>query len=67
MPLVTPREKEILHFLSLDFTSKELAKKLFISPQTVNSHRKNLNNKLGVKTSAGLIAKGYKLGILKID
>ena len=63
---VTPREKEILNFLALDFTSKELAQQLCISVETVNTHRKNLSRKLEVKTSAGMIARGYQLGILKL-
>lgn len=63
---ITAREKEILRFLARDFTSKELAKQLYISIETVHTHRKNLSRKLGVKTGAGLIGKGYQLGIIDI-
>ena len=61
---ITPREKEVLLLLAQDRTSKELAFKLFISLETVRSHRKNLIRKLGVKTTAGLIFRSFELGLL---
>ena len=61
---ITRREQEVLHLLANDYTSKELAQQLYISLETVNSHRKNIREKLGVKTSSGMICKGYQLGLL---
>ena len=63
---ITQREKEILVLLARDSTSKELASELFISYETVRSHRKNLSRKLGVKTTGGMISRGFELGLLKI-
>ena len=42
---LTARELEVLNMLSLGFSSKEVAAKLFISPNTVEYHRKQLLRK----------------------
>ena len=63
---ITSREKEVLNLLSYEYSTKEIAKKLFISNYTVNTHRKNLMTKMRVKNTAGLIRKGFEHGILNI-
>jgi DNA-binding CsgD family transcriptional regulator len=45
---LTRREKEILDELSLGLGAKEIASKIFISPQTVNQHLKHIYRKMGV-------------------
>lgn len=52
--VLTDRELEILRYISMEFTSKEIASTLFISTNTVETHRKNLLKKLDVKSSLGL-------------
>lgn len=54
-PFITSREQQILEFLYKEFTNKEIAEKLFISPRTVDTHKRNLRKKLNVKSSVGLI------------
>ena len=54
-PFITTREQQILAFLYKEFTNKEIAEKLFISPRTVDTHKRNLRKKLNVKSSVGLI------------
>lgn len=54
-PKLTDREIEILRLIGNEFSSQEIADKLFISFHTVESHRANLMNKAGVKNTAGLI------------
>ena len=51
---MTDREKQILKLITDEFTSVEIAEKLAISPYTVDTHRKNLIQKLEVKSSIGL-------------
>lgn len=51
---MTTREKEILKLITEEFSSNEIAEKLSISPYTVDTHRKNLIDKLDVKSSIGL-------------
>lgn len=53
--IITPREREVLHLIAYEYSSKEIADKLYVSYETVNSHRKNLMNKLGAKNVAGLV------------
>ena len=54
-PLLTKREKEILLLITEGLTNIQIGEKLFISIDTVESHRKNLYNKLGVKNTATLM------------
>lgn len=48
------REITILEYIAKGFTNKEIADKLFLSAHTVITHRKNITNKLGIKTIPGL-------------
>ncbi len=48
------REKEVLQLVALGNSNKEIAEKLFISIHTVISHRKNITEKLGIKSISGL-------------
>ncbi len=52
---VTDREWEILKYIAGEMTNKEIASKLYISPRTVETHRRNLIKKLNVKNTAGLV------------
>lgn len=51
---LTKRELEVLRLIAQEYNTKEIADKLFISTHTVETHRKNLLSKLGMKNSAGL-------------
>ena len=52
---ITNREKEVLSLIVEGLTSSEIAKKLYISPRTVETHRANLMQKLDIKNTAGLV------------
>ena len=60
---ITDREFEILKYISEELTNKEIADRLFISPRTVDTHRRNLLQKLNVKNTAGLVK--YYLSVVK--
>jgi len=47
-----------------EHTTAEIAAKLFISFGTVESHRRNMISKLGVRNTAGLVSAAYKFGLL---
>lgn len=51
---LTLREKEVLRLIALGHTNKTIADTLFISTHTVISHRKNITEKLGIKSIPGL-------------
>ena len=55
LPVLTPREKEILELIAEGYTNPQIAEKIFLSQFTVDSHRKNLLAKLNVKNTASLI------------
>jgi DNA-binding NarL/FixJ family response regulator len=55
LPELSSREKEILGLIAEGYTNPQIAAKIFLSPFTVDSHRKNLLAKLNVKNTATLI------------
>jgi len=52
---LTNREIEIIRLITEEYTGPEIAKELFISINTVETHRKNIIQKLGVKNTIGLV------------
>lgn len=58
---VTTRELEVLKYVSEEMTNKEIAQQLFISPRTVETHKRNLMQKLKVKNVVGLAKFYFKL------
>lgn len=65
--LLTERELEVLGLLGEGLTTKEVAKRLFLSHKTVHTHRLNIMEKLGAKGTAGLIKWSIKLGLADPD
>ncbi|MCO5248723.1 MAG: response regulator transcription factor [Chitinophagales bacterium] len=61
---ITGREMEILQLIALGLTSQDISEKLFISKNTVETHRKNLLAKLNVKNTASLLKFAYKKGLV---
>jgi DNA-binding NarL/FixJ family response regulator len=64
---LTPREQEVLRLLAEGLSSKKVAEKLFISPKTVENHRSNIMNKLGLHNTIELIRYAAKLGLIDVD
>lgn len=63
-PKLTRREKEVLQLIMDEMTTQEIADKLFLSPKTVETHRLNLLQKLGVRNTAGLVKEAINQGLL---
>ena len=63
-PRLTQREHEVLRLVAEGITTASIAKKLYISPQTVETHRHNLMQKLEVNNSASLIRKAGQHGLI---
>ena len=53
--MLTAREKQVLDLITHGFTSKQIADRLCVSSSTIETHRINLLQKLGVKNTAGLV------------
>ena len=51
---LTAREREVLILIAKGYSNKEIARRLYISFQTVLTHRKNITSKLGIRTVSGL-------------
>jgi DNA-binding NarL/FixJ family response regulator len=54
-PELSPREKEVLKLICEEKNTQEIADTLFISYNTVETHRANILLKVGVKNTAGLV------------
>lgn len=54
--MLSPREREVVAQLAAGMTSKEIARLLSLSPRTVEMHRARLLRKLGVRSTAQLLA-----------
>lgn len=52
--ILSEREIDVLKAVAQGYSNKEIADKLFISKNTVITHRKNITDKLDIKTIAGL-------------
>ena len=65
--VLTSREYEVLYWLSQGYSSKEISKKLFISHNTVEYHRKQLLRKTSARNAAHLIGLAFRLRLLDIE
>lgn len=63
-PILSPRELEIITLIALEYSGKEISEKLFISSHTVETHRKNIMKKLGVKSTIGLVKYALKNNLI---
>jgi DNA-binding NarL/FixJ family response regulator len=52
---VTPKEKEVLRYICMEFTSQEIGEKMNISPRTVESIKDRLMERFGTRNTAGLV------------
>lgn len=62
---ISGREMEVLECIASGLTTQEIASKLFISKNTVETHRKNLLYKLKARNTAELINNSYKKRIIQ--
>jgi DNA-binding NarL/FixJ family response regulator len=64
---VTEREIEIIKFIAEGLSNKQIADKLSLSTHTVNTHRKNIMNKLEVNNTAGIVMYAVKNQLLETN
>ena len=62
---LSPRETEVLVLISKGHSMTSIAKQLYLSPYTIDSHRLNLCKKLKVRRTTELAVWAYKLGLLE--
>jgi DNA-binding NarL/FixJ family response regulator len=64
---LTPRQREVLQLVAEGNTSKKIAKKLGISVKTVDAHRGELMQALGIHDMAGLVRYAVRMGVISAD
>lgn len=64
---LSERETDVLQWLAKGHSNKEIAEKLNISIYTVNTHRKNIMDKTGIRSMAGLTIYAASKGIISFD
>ncbi|MFA6059429.1 MAG: response regulator transcription factor [Taibaiella sp.] len=66
-PNLTHREKEILKLIVGEYTSQQIADQLFLSLRTVETHRFNLQKKLAVNNTIGLVKAAIQMGLIDAE
>jgi DNA-binding NarL/FixJ family response regulator len=64
---LSDREREVLRLLALGHTNQEIAKRLYISVRTAETHRAHIMQKLGLQTRADLVAYALERGLLETE
>ena len=64
LEILTKREIEILLLILEELTNYEIAKKLFVSPRTIDTHRRNLLQKTKAKNTVGLVKFAFKNNLI---
>jgi DNA-binding NarL/FixJ family response regulator len=62
---LSTREQEVLALTAEGYSSREIGKKLFISPKTVDTYRSRIMDKLGLNHRSELVRFALKVGLLK--
>jgi len=61
------RELDVIRLIVFEYTTQEIANALFLSYDTIKTHRKNIIRKLKVKNTAGIVRKAFEIGIITTD
>lgn len=61
---LSPRERQVLELAAAGNTCETSGRTLFIAPETVKHHRRNLLRKMGARNMAQAVALGYQQGLL---
>ena len=62
--IISERENEIITLIAEGQTNQQIAEILFLSAHTINTHRKNIMAKLGVKNTAGIVMYAVKTNLV---
>lgn len=64
---LSEREKDIFLLFAEGKSTKEISDKLFISVKTVNTHKQNILDKLGLKSNADIVKYALKNGLIRLE
>jgi LuxR family maltose regulon positive regulatory protein len=62
--LLSQREGQVLRLVASGLSNKELSRKLFISENTVETHLRRINDKLGVRSRTQAVARAREMGLV---
>ena len=65
LDVLTPRQREILQLVAEGHSTKQIAQRLHLSPKTVETHRTQLMERLGVRGVPALVRCAIRLGIVR--
>jgi DNA-binding CsgD family transcriptional regulator len=65
--VLTKREIEIIRLMFDDYNTNEIAEELSISTKTVDTHRKNMLKKTGIRSTIGLIKYALVRGLICLE
>ncbi|MGB0172113.1 MAG: response regulator transcription factor [Flavobacteriales bacterium] len=61
---LSKRELEVIRLIAEGFTNPQISEKLFVSPHTVTTHRRNILQKLGVNNTAAVVMYAVQAGLV---
>lgn len=64
LDLLTPRQREVLQLMAEGNTTREIAEKLDVSPKTVETHRRDIRERLEIQDLAGLVKFAIRTGLV---
>ena len=64
LPSLSRREREVLSLIVEEYTTREIAEELSLSPDTIETHRRRLLDKLQVRNTAGLVRICFEYNLL---
>ena len=65
--MLTSREIEIIHLIIQEQSTREIAEALYLSTETIKSHRHKIMTKLNVRNVAGIVREAFLIGIVKTN
>jgi LuxR family transcriptional regulator of spore coat protein len=66
-PLLTRRERQVLEYIAVGMSAKEVARRVELAPRTVERHIENIRLKLNARNSAHMVACAFANGMLTIE
>jgi LuxR family transcriptional regulator, transcriptional regulator of spore coat protein len=64
VPLLTPREQQVLEFIASGLSAKEVAQEIEIAPRTVERHIENVRLKIRARNRTHMVTLAIDLGLL---
>ena len=61
---ISKREQQVLQLIAEEYTTNEIASQLYVSRETIKTHRRTLLSKVGARNAAGLVRRAFELQIL---